>query len=115
MAMSPEVEAEYNSVLREAVLHHGCVVSNDPSIYDWASYYGTKHARSCTMVSENLPIEITWEEFDSTDAGDLKVIHGISLQRVRCECGKLKNREMRWETNPSEMIKAVFEIMYSRR
>lgn len=115
MSMSPEVQREYDSALRAAILKHGTLADRHPSTYGWeAPWTEQEHARSCELASSATPEEIAWSEFVDTEAGN-RTSHGVSLVGVSCACGFLRgDRELRWQASVSDITQAVFTAVFER-
>lgn len=120
--MSPEAQAAYNDILKDLVLRNGTLVKEDPSIYGWVDYKYYRchekgyepHHLSCEISSSQPPVEDYWREFNGTFNDEDDSVHGIVLKSVNCACGKLKEREFRWEGRMQEVAKAVFAEMFVR-
>lgn len=123
MAMSPEVQAEYDKALTAVVLRHGFLVKNDPSTYGWVDYeyyghYGKNHRPhhlSCPLTATGKPRETVWREFNGTFNDEDDSVHGIEISEVGCACGKLKDRTWRWSANMQEVAEAVFEEAFGKK
>lgn len=108
MGMSPEVQAEYDDALREAILRHGTLVDTQASTYGWEAD-DWKHARRCTVTTRKQPYDDRWDEFAGTFEGSYEK-HGVSLDGVHCACGELVDRTMRWDADVSTMMETIFTI-----
>lgn len=114
MAMSSEVQAEYDKCLREAVLVHGTVVDTQASIYGWMDYDNWNHSKMCKVISTKVPYEDKWNEFAGTFYTGDTTKHGVAVDGVHCACGLIKDRTFRWEAEAPEMIEKVFTIAISK-
>jgi hypothetical protein len=111
MAMSPEAQEEYNRALKVALIRNGSVVQEKPSTYGWADYEATEHLRQCGGWSLRDADEDAWHEFVDSYAGS-EVKHGLALEQVRCDCGHLAERTVRWRAELNEVAEAVFEAAF---
>ncbi len=110
MAMSPEIQEEYDRALKAATLDNGLVIDNRPSVYGWADYRASEHMRSCGGVSDSPVEEDDWYEFVGTFADPPNEHkHGMYVSNVSCRCGQLTGRSIRWDADRSEIAEAVFE------
>lgn len=109
MAMSPEVQREYDRALRSALIDRAQVIEVRPSTYGWADYEATEHIRRCGGYSTEAVEEDAWREFVDSWNGD-KEEHGLRLAGVNCSCGRLVNRNMRWTADRAEIAEAVFAV-----
>lgn len=105
--MSPEVQAAYDAALTNVTLKNGTLVDLRPDVYGWIDP-DYEHAWNCKLTTESTPVEDVWTTFGGTD-GDGVSTHGIVVDQVYCECGRLKDRRMRWEDSISAIASAVFE------
>jgi len=115
MALSEELQREYEAVLQRAILRHG-TVTNLPGTgrWGWQDYDATSHLAQCGGLSERQVLEDEWSEWGGTDAGP-NYKHGMSLTGVSCQCGRLADRKVRWDDYPTNMTEAVFEEAFGRR
>ncbi|HEU4752325.1 MAG TPA: hypothetical protein VFU47_04380 [Armatimonadota bacterium] len=125
--MSPEVRAEYDSIVTELVLERGWVVKHDPSEYgwedgafeEWSRDYSERrsHLARCRATARG-PVreDATWREFVGTFApgGPNETRHGIEVQGATCACGRVKDRTVRLEGTVSDLSGAVFSRLYQR-
>lgn len=125
MAMSPEVQAEYDRALTAVVVEHGTIVKERPSIYGWIDYNALDHIGqgwrtpqgTCALiVPENAhPREDRWVEFAGTFAEDDNSRTGVAVDGVSCRCGQLTNRTVRWDAHVQEVAEAVFTKAVEQR
>jgi hypothetical protein len=113
MTMTPENETKYNKALRTATLKHGALTSRTDQSYGWiADDY--MHKYECRLTSDQVPQESQWTEFSDSFTEHHPTKHGVDLKGVNCVCGQIVDRTVRWEANPAEMIKAVFEEAFNK-
>lgn len=125
MAMSPEAQAEYNKALTAAVLKHGTMVSKDASSYGWEDYeyhHGPNwsgrhksHHVTCGWASVGKPEEDYWHEFQGTFYEGDTSVHGIVIKGLTCNCGRIQDREMRWQASIQTVAEAIFEEAFSKK
>lgn len=125
-SMSPEVRAEYESIVTELVLERGWVVKPSPSEYGWTDqefeewtrdYQRRSHLARCRATAHG-PVreDATWREFVGTFApgGPNETRHGIEVDGATCACGKVRGRTVRLEATISDLGGAVFERLYRK-
>lgn len=125
-SMSPEVRAEYESIVTELVLERGWVVKPSPSEYGWTDqefeewtrdYQRRSHLARCRATASG-PVreDATWREFVGTFApgGPNETRHGIEVDGATCACGKVQGRTVRLEATISDLSGAVFSRLYQR-
>lgn len=128
MAMSPEIEKEYQAALARAVVKNGSIVRQRDSFYGWHDYEAASHISGgndyddnqggpCTLVlaADAKATEDEWGEFEGTFyEGDI-THHGAIVKSVDCACGKLTGRSVRWEASIHEVAEAVFIEAFGAR
>lgn len=126
-SMSPEVRAEYESIVTELVLERGWVVKPRPSEYgwedgafeEWSRDYSERrsHLAKCKATATG-PVreDATWREFVGTFApgGPNERRHGIEVDEATCACGRVKDRTVRLEGTISDLSGAIFSRLYRR-
>lgn len=115
MAMSPEVRAEYETILKRIVLKYGSVVDRAADIFGWQDYGLTTHARKCMITAQGEIHEDVWNEFMGTFYEGDTSVHGMLVTAVDCTCGQIKHRKMRWSASVQEIAEAVFTELYEER
>lgn len=66
MAMSEEVQREYNNVLTQVIVEHGAIVVIYNPYFGWHDYIATRHIQQCGIASHGTPCEDSWDEFVDT-------------------------------------------------
>jgi hypothetical protein len=112
MAMSPEIQEEYDAALKEATLRHGSITNQTGgTVWGWENWEDTQHFRGCGGHARDEVQEDDWYEFAGTFAGPEEGHkHGLIVRRVDCFCGRIVDRSIRWEADRSAIAEAVFEI-----
>jgi hypothetical protein len=108
--MTPEVQEEYNRMLRAVVLAKGALTDPGNHAYGWIAD-DWQHKHNCVLTSEQTPDESEWAEFGGSFTDHHPTKYGIDLKGVNCACGQIQDRTARWDCSPSEAIQAVFEKM----
>lgn len=116
MTMSPKVRAEYEKLLAVATLREGSPVLENPHVFGWADYELDVEHRTAECGSllgfDRVDEESSWTEFVGTFTPD-RYVHGVDVVGVRCACGRLNGRTLRWKTTSGEATRVVFELLYS--
>lgn len=116
MAMSPDVEREYQNAIRQVVLKHGTPISlPGQGRWGWQDFEAGNHLWQCGGRSDREVAEDDWYEFVSMGGPGDGHTHGVSLPGVSCNCGHLTDRTVRWQAHPSEIAEAVFEQAFGSR
>lgn len=116
MTMSSEVRTEYEKLLAAATLREGLPKLERATNFCWADYeLDTEHRLAeCggLLGFDRVDEESSWTEFVGTFTSD-RYVHGVDVVGVRCVCGRLDGRTLRWKTTSGEATRVVFELLYS--
>lgn len=112
--MSPEVQAEYDKILAAVAVRNGVLMSPPGDRY--YGYIGDEweHFATCNARSWGTAKETTFSQFEDTFATSTRYRMAIDVANVTCNCGQIKDREVRWEPSDGlgEVTSKVFAELY---
>lgn len=122
MAMTPEVQEQYDRVLTTVTVRNGTLVSINPSIYGWEAFPWSdptrEHWDRCGMkplTGEERAVEDSWDEFQGTFYEGDTTVHGVTVYGLSCNCGQLTDRSIRWRANMREVAEVVFTEAFGKK
>lgn len=113
--MDDKVRAEYDKIVKNAIIKHGAMVDLKFSTFGWedrsgldTDYRKPRHSITCGIKSMGrLDEDACWEEFKGTFyEGDTRV-YGMDVHDVTCNCGLITGRTFRWKESVGEAIRLV--------
>lgn len=102
----------FNKALKQAVWDNGYPVrvttENYSLYYMWADYELVDHQRTCPLGKASDPEEDEWTEFQGTFDEGSDIEYGCRMV-ASCQCGKIKDRTIRWHATIGDAIREVVD------